>query len=150
MKGFLRERPVLGDPQTQMGIREEPTIVMVEDEKDTADLIKLLLEREAYNVLHVVDVPDAQSLISWLPPPSLVLLDIMLPKGSGLQLLSFIRKNSGWKDVPIIILTAINTEKDIRQAVAEGANDYIIKPRNPRLLNQLLTKRLQQFCTGLG
>ena len=91
--------------------------------------------------MHAADGQQAQTMIDQMPPPALVLLDIMLPYLNGLQLLAHIRQKAGWQHVPIIMLTADSNERDIEQALAAGANDYIVKPFNPREL----TARLQRF-----
>lgn len=119
----------------------KPTLLMAEDEEDTASLLKFLLERAGYQVVHAPDGHHAQRLIDTMAPPSLVLLDIMLPHLSGLQLLPLIRKKPEWQKVPVVMLTADSSEHDIQQALAAGANDYMVKPFNPREL----TARLSRF-----
>ncbi len=116
-------------------------VLMVEDEEDTASLLKFLLERASYEVVHAKDGRQAQELVNTIPPPDIVLLDVMLPFLSGLQVLTFIRKRDGWKKVPIVMLTADGSEHDIKRALENGANDYMIKPFNPREL----TTRLKRF-----
>ncbi|MCS6296227.1 MAG: response regulator [Nitrospira sp.] len=116
-------------------------VLMVEDEEDTASLLKFLLERANYQVVHAKDGRQAQELITTISPPDIVLLDVMLPFLSGLQVLTLIRKREGWKKVPIVMLTADGSEHDIKRALESGANDYMIKPFNPREL----TSRLKRF-----
>lgn len=120
---------------------QKPTLLMAEDEEDTASLLRFLLERSGYQVLHAPDGRQAQQMIDAMAPPSLIMLDIMLPHISGLQLLPYIRKKAEWKKVPIIMLTADSSEHDIQQALTTGANDYMVKPFNPREL----TARLSRF-----
>ena len=117
------------------------TVLMVEDEEDTASLLKFLLERASYQVVHAKDGRQAQELVNTMAPPDIVLLDVMLPFLSGLQVLTVIRKREGWKKVPIVMLTADGSEHDIKRALENGANDYMIKPFNPREL----TSRLKRF-----
>jgi DNA-binding response OmpR family regulator len=66
-------------------------VLMVEDEEDTASLIKFLLERASYHVVHAKDGREAQTLADSMPVPDIILLDVMLPFLSGLQVLSYIR-----------------------------------------------------------
>jgi len=120
---------------------EKLTLFLAEDEEGTAILLKFLLAREGYTVVHVVDGQQAQTMIDQMPPPALVLLDIMLPYLNGLQLLAHIRQKAEWQHVPIIMLTADSNERDIEQALVAGANDYMVKPFNPREL----TARLKRF-----
>jgi DNA-binding response OmpR family regulator len=123
-----------------------PTIVLVEDEEDTAHLVRFLLERSGYRVVHVDDGYRAFQMIDELAPPNLLLLDIMLPRMSGLQLLRHIRTKSDWQQVPIIMLTADSSERDIQMALDTGANDYLVKPFNPREL----TARVNRFLKTPG
>lgn len=116
-------------------------VLMVEDEEDTASLLKFLLEQARYEVVHAKDGRQAQELVNTIVPPNLVLLDVMLPFLSGLQVLTVIRKREGWKKVPIVMLTADGSAHDIKRALENGANDYMIKPFNP----QELTNRLKRF-----
>lgn len=122
---------------------EKPTILMAEDEEGTVILLKFLLARGGYTVVHAADGQQAHTMIDEMPPPALVLLDIMLPYLNGLQLLAHIRRKTEWQHVPIIMLTADSNERDIQRALAAGANDYMVKPFNPREL----TARLQRFLT---
>ena len=120
---------------------EKLTLFLAEDEEGTVILLKFLLARGGYTVVHAADGQQAQTMIDQMPPPTLVLLDIMLPYLNGLQLLAHIRQKAEWKHVPVIMLTADSNERDIEQALAAGANDYMVKPFNPREL----TARLQRF-----
>ena len=120
---------------------EKLTLFLAEDEEGTAILLKFLLARVGYTVVHAADGQQAQTMIDQMSPPALVLLDIMLPYLNGLQLLAHIRQKAEWQHVPIIMLTADSNERDIQQALAAGANDYMVKPFNPREL----TARLQRF-----
>ncbi|HSN05312.1 MAG TPA: response regulator transcription factor [Nitrospira sp.] len=121
--------------------QDKPALLMAEDDEDTATLLRFLLERSGYHVIHAPDGKQAQEIVDTMSPPNLVLLDIMLPHMSGLQLLPYIRKKAGWQRVPIIMLTADSSEHDIQQALASGASDFMVKPFNPREL----TARLSRF-----
>ena len=119
----------------------KPTVLMVEDEEATASLLKFLLERASYAVVHAKDGRQAQELADTMAPPDIVLLDVMLPFLSGLQVLTYLRKRDDWGEVPIVMLTADGSEHDIKRALENGANDYMVKPFNPREL----TSRLKRF-----
>ena len=125
------------DPTTN----HKPTVLMVEDEEDTASLLKFLLERASYEVVHAKDGRQARELVDTLSPPDIILLDVMLPFFTGLQVLAYIRNNTAWETIPIVMLTADGSEHDITRALENGANDYILKPFNPREL----TSRLKRF-----
>ncbi len=105
--------------------------LVVEDDDQIAYLLRFILEREGYAVHLACDGRQAQSLIQELNPPALVMLDIMLPYVDGYQLLGMMREHTGWKDVPILMMTAKSQEKDIVRALDNGASDYIVKPFKP-------------------
>lgn len=105
-----------------------PTLFVVEDEPDTAALLKMIMEEEGYEVLHASDGKQAQVQIDALPPPALVLLDIGLPHVNGLELLAQMRKKSTWARVPVVMLTAAADQTQICKAVVAGASAYILKP----------------------
>ncbi|MGH7231404.1 MAG: response regulator [Nitrospiraceae bacterium] len=119
----------------------KPSILVVEDEGEMATLLSFLLKREGYEVVHAADGRQAKTMIDEIPPPKLVLLDVMLPYMSGLQLVTYIRSKLEWRDVPIVMLTADSAEQDVVRALDAGALDYILKPFNPREL----IARLQRF-----
>ena len=103
-------------------------ILVVEDETDTADLVKLILQEKGYQVVHAADGQDALNKIASMPPPSLVLLDIQLPHVDGVTILETIRAASDWQDVPVVLLTAVVDPFCIRRAVSIKVQDYILKP----------------------
>jgi CheY-like chemotaxis protein len=103
-------------------------ILVVEDEPDTAELVKLILQEKGYQVVHAADGHDALNKISSMPPPSLVLLDIQLPHVDGITILETIRATPTWQDVPVVLLTAVVDPLCIRQAVSIRVQDYLLKP----------------------
>ncbi len=104
------------------------TIMVVEDNEDVAYLLKFMLSREGFNVLSAEDGRQAMALLVGEEPPDLVLLDIMMPYLNGFQLLEKIKNTSGWKEVPVVMLTSKSQESDVVRALDNGATDYIIKP----------------------
>lgn len=105
-----------------------PSILLVEDEPDTADLVKLIMEQEGYQVLHAADGQDALEKVASIPLPSLVLLDIQLPHVDGIVVLETIRAIPDWRDVPVVLMTAVVDPLCIRQAVSLKVQEYLIKP----------------------
>ncbi|HBH78337.1 MAG TPA: two-component system response regulator, partial [Nitrospira sp.] len=103
-------------------------ILVVEDETDTADLVKLILQENGYQVVHAADGQDALNKIASMPPPSLVLLDIQLPQVDGVTILETIRATPDWQDVPVVLLTAVVDPLCIRRAVSIKVQDYMLKP----------------------
>ena len=103
-------------------------ILVVEDETDTADLVKLILQENGYQVVHAADGQDALNKIASMPPPSLVLLDIQLPQVDGVTILETIRATPDWQGVPVVLLTAVVDPLCIRRAVSIKVQDYMLKP----------------------
>lgn len=117
---------------------DKPILFLVEDEEDTALLLKMIMEEEGYHVIHANDGKHAQVKIDALPPPALVLLDMGLPQVHGLELLAQIRKKPTWKDVSVVMLTADGDQTNICKAIMAGASDYILKPfKRDALLGRL-------------
>jgi two-component system phosphate regulon response regulator PhoB len=102
-------------------------IVIVEDDKDMADLVARRLTREDYAVETASDGPSGLDRIrSRLP--DLALVDIMLPRMSGLDLLSNLRNELRTANIPVIIMTAKGEESDVVVGLTMGADDYVVKP----------------------
>ena len=106
------------------------SILVIDDDVKTVDLIRLYLEREKYRVLAAYDGEQALALARQREP-DLIILDWMLPKIDGLDVCRILRAES---NVPIIMLTAKATEEDTLQGLDLGADDYVTKPFSPREL----------------
>lgn len=106
-------------------------VLIVEEDKMVEHLLTSLLEREGFVSVAARDGRCAMQLIDEMSPPSVVLLAIMLPYISGLQLLKHIRMKSAWDRTAVIMLTDNAAEGDIIFAMKNGANDCIQKPFNP-------------------
>ncbi len=105
-------------------------IMVVDDEKKIVQLVKAYLERDGYRVLAAYDGQEALNLAQ-REKPDLVVLDLMLPGLSGLDVCRSLRQES---DVPIIMLTARAEETDKLVGLDLGADDYVTKPFSPREL----------------
>ena len=112
----------------------EPIAVVVEDDQIIVTLLEHLLSRHGFDVRIATDGRQATDFIDTLPPPALVLLDVMLPYVDGFELIKMIREHATWNQVPIIMLTAKSKEQNIVRALDYGANDYLIKPFRPEEL----------------
>jgi DNA-binding response OmpR family regulator len=105
-------------------------ILVVEDDKKTASLIKLYLEREGFQTVIAYDGQQALELAKQ-HPPIFVILDLMLPLVDGWEVCRRLRQSS---DVPILMLTARGEEVDRVSGLTLGADDYVVKPFSPREL----------------
>ena len=115
------------------------TILLVEDNPDDVLLMKRALKKaNLVNPLQVVE--DGEQAIAYLagegqyadraayPLPVLVLLDLKLPRKSGLEVLQWVRQQPGLKRLRVVVLTSSNQKADINQAHELGANSYLVKP----------------------
>lgn len=112
-------------------MEEKKTVLIVEDEKSIADIIRINLEREGYATLTAYDGEAGLSMASE-GNPDLILLDVMLPKLLGFDVCRELREKGN--NVPIIILTAREEEEDKIRGLELGADDYITKPFSMREL----------------
>ena len=106
------------------------SILVVDDDRKMVDLIRLYLEKDEYHVLVAYDGKQALEIARRFHP-TLVILDLMLPRVDGLDVCRILRAESR---VPIIMLTARTTEEDKLTGLDLGADDYIVKPFSPREL----------------
>jgi len=106
------------------------SILIVEDESSIASFVALYLKNAGYSVRTVAKGADALDQVS-SDPPSLTILDLMLPDIDGIEVCRRIRKTS---DVPILMLTARDEDVDKIIGLEVGADDYLTKPFNPREL----------------
>jgi len=106
-------------------------ILVVEDEADIRELLRYSLTQEGYAVEEAADGAEALDRIE-RRAPDLVLLDLMLPRMSGLELCRKLRANSETAQMPVIVVTAKSAEVDRILGLEMGADDYVVKPFSPR------------------
>jgi CheY-like chemotaxis protein len=103
------------------------TILIVEDEPDTAEMFTQMLQLSGYRVIKAYGgVAGMQHLLQ--EKPDAVLLDIMMPDVSGLEVLRFLRREPGLRKLPVIVISAKSLPADIEQGMKAGASLYLTKP----------------------
>lgn len=105
--------------------------MLVEDDRIVAKLLRHLLVQRGFSVNISSNGRQAIENLDSKKPPSLILLDIMLPFADGFEVLSQIRSRKGWEKVPIIMLTSKTQEFNVIRAFEGGADDYLTKPFQP-------------------
>ena len=108
-------------------------ILVIEDDKDIVELVKYNLEKDGFQVSATADGAGGLSQIR-KAAPDLLILDVMLPKLSGLEICKEVRKDVALNRLPILILTAKGEEADRVVGLELGADDYVTKPFSPREL----------------
>lgn len=112
---------------------QKPKILVIEDEEDIAALIKLQGEIAGYRVHVEVDGLNGLRAVE-RERPDLVILDIMLPGQSGLDVCRKIKTSAELRDIPVIIISAKSEELDVVLGLELGADDYVTKPFSPKIL----------------
>tara|TARA_B110000503_G_scaffold19879_1_gene29758 strand:+ start:95088 stop:95792 length:705 start_codon:yes stop_codon:yes gene_type:complete len=109
------------------------TVLIVDDEFAIRDMLRMALEFAGFRCIEAEDIQQAyQSIVD--ERPAIVLLDWMLPGGSGLELMRRLKREELTRDMPVIMLTAKTAEDNVIQGLDVGADDYITKPFAPREL----------------
>ena len=113
-------------------------ILAADDDVDTLNVIKLKLEARGLSVLTARDGQEAMLMVR-RHKPSLVILDIMMPRLNGFQVARMIKFDKTLKATPVILLTARTQAADRRLGMQVGANEYVTKPFDPQQLLDRVT-----------
>lgn len=116
-------------------------ILIIDDEPEFAEMLQMRLEANDYDV-YVALNGEAGLKAAAVFKPSVILLDVMMPKMSGMDVLRQLRKQSTTRHIPVIMLTAKGDTKSIFKAQDLGATEYVIKPCDPERLDRLIRKNL--------
>ena len=109
-------------------------LLMVEDEPIVQENNRMILERRGYLIKQAYTLEEARAMIADESPRAII-LDIQLPDGNGLDLLHEVRNVS---DIPVLVLTAMGTPKDIIKGLEAGGDDYLTKPHDlPTFLKRI-------------
>jgi DNA-binding response OmpR family regulator len=130
---------LLSDPVTD----RVPVLLVADDDEDILALVQLRLSRSGFEVIVARDGQEALQLAQDRHP-DLAVLDWMMPKATGLEVLRAIRADSATADIPVVLLTARASENDIQEGLDAGAVDYIAKPFSP----QELAARVHDILSG--
>ena len=103
------------------------TILIVEDEMGMRDSLKEVLETNGYRVVTAEDGVQALEVMEEEKGVNLVLLDIILPKKDGFEVLKELKENEKTKDIPVVLTTNLSDPKDIQKALDLGATTYLVK-----------------------
>ncbi len=109
-------------------------MLVADDEPHIGRIIKMKLEQGPFTVTLAYDGREALDALERETDISLVLLDLMMPHLSGLDVLAAMRGDARWRDLPCIILTAAGQEQQHQRAMELGATDFLTKPFSPKKL----------------
>ncbi|MDP3734882.1 MAG: response regulator [bacterium] len=105
-------------------------VLIVEDEEFLMRALKDNLESEGCSVDTAADGEEAVEHIKKMKP-NIILLDLLMPKKDGFYVLEEVKKNPDWKLIPIIVLSNLGDDTQIKRALALGADDYFVKSQHP-------------------
>ncbi len=118
-------------------------ILVIEDERSLVEVLSCNLEREGFEVIVTFDGPEGLRQAQ-LKLPDLVVLDLMLPQKSGLDVCRELKQGQRTRDIPIIMVTAKAEESDQLVGFATGADDYVTKPYSVKILIERIKKELRR------
>lgn len=121
-------------------------ILLVDDDDHIRELCRLYLETEGFQVTEAADGAQALAEVAHARP-DLVILDVMLPKRDGWQVLTSIRQDSIW--LPVLMLTAVGDEEDRVLGLDLGADDYLTKPFSPKEMVARVKAVLRRAALGV-
>ena len=108
-------------------------ILVVEDEAPIREMVCFVLEQNGYQPIEADDY-DAKIARLVEPFPDMVLLDWMIPGGTGIQIIKYMKRDNELRDIPVMMLTARGEEEDRVKGLETGADDYLTKPFSPKEL----------------
>ena len=117
-----------------MQLDASPAALIVGPDEHTAFLVAFMLQREGFAVTSFPEGASAVDYIAREVPANVVITDIVMPFVNGVELIKRIRADERWGRVPVIVLSAHSSDKGVIRALNLGANDYITKPFNARVL----------------
>ena len=114
-------------------------ILIIEDHPATVEMIRILLEVEGFEVAVAYNGISGLEKVS-SEKPDLILLDVMMPEISGLDVCRELKNKEETKKIPVVIVSIKATEENVKEGMEAGANDYIGKPFDPRKLIDTINK----------
>jgi CheY-like chemotaxis protein len=115
-------------------------ILLVEDHATMRDAMRMVLEGEGFSIDEAADAAAARASVNRMPP-ALIFLDLNIPGGPGLDVLSALKGDPSTDHIPVIVVTA-EGEEGRASAIGRGAEDYLTKPFSPRVLLQAVERAL--------
>ena len=123
-----------------------PRILVIDDDETNLRIVEEVLEDVGYQPILADNAMDGLELLQTTSHIKLVLLDWMMPKMNGMQMLEQIRASKDFGEVPVIMLTALDKKEQVQQAIKSGADYYIVKPFD----GDTLVEKVRSVMLGTG
>jgi twitching motility two-component system response regulator PilG len=133
-EGYLTLHPYVNPPRTQ-----RPTVACIDDSPTVQRTVKLVLQKQGYQVLSITNPLQAVNILAGTQP-DLILLDISMPQMDGYNLCRLLRQQNQLKETPIVMLTGRDTVVDKVRSRFLGASGYVTKPFDMRTLTDVVTR----------
>jgi type II secretory ATPase GspE/PulE/Tfp pilus assembly ATPase PilB-like protein len=131
-----------GEMLTSSSLRK-PKLLLVEDDDNTREVLSLVLKREMYDVVEACDGVDALEKL-YEQVPDIIVADLMMPRMGGIELLKKLQGNPNTQKIPVLILTAVSSEENELSLLDSGAQDFVSKTANTKIL----LSRIQKLLPG--
>ncbi|MHB0876041.1 MAG: response regulator [Anaerolineae bacterium] len=118
-----------------------PTILVIDDDNDLREMIRFVLQQTNYDVLLASTGIEGMRL-AWQERPDAILLDVMMPRMDGHEVLHRLKNTPETATIPVVMLTAVSAAKQVRGLIEAGAADYVVKPFEPNRLIERLERAL--------
>ena len=129
-------------------VNNKPTVLLIEDDPFLSSVLRLKLEKESFKVVRASDGDEALNFLTEQGvKPDLILLDLILPKKNGFEVLETIRQDPLLEKLPVIIISNLGQPSDIERGKALGIIDYFVKAR---LSIEELVNKVKQETQSLG
>lgn len=147
--GYVNDIYPISDDRPSLTSNHERSVLVVDDNRMNRDLLSRYLKRQSLDVVTAENGIQALEMIN-SQPFDLVLLDILMPGINGYQVLKRLKSEKAWRDIPVIMISALKDMEGVVKCIEIGADDYLPKPFNPvvlkaRISNCLERKRLSDL-----
>ncbi len=122
----------------------EARILVVDDNEMNRDMLSRRLQRQGY---HVEMAENGEHCLEMMKDTNfeLVLLDVMMPKMNGYEVLAILKSENKWRQIPVIMISAVDDLDSVVKCIELGAEDYLFKPFNPVLLKARVSATLDKY-----
>jgi len=125
------------------------TVWYIDDDKEMIQAVRLMLKMLKFRTISFNDARVAARSLLNGEHPTLIILDINMPKVSGIEFLTFLRKKETWKGIPVVMLSSEADDVQVDEALALGADSYVTKPvminELENAIDQAITNRLEEL-----
>lgn len=145
LDGFLRDRKITKEISSANGISlKKKKLLLVEDEENTRTVMEMLFQREMYEVFVASNGQEAMQQL-YQNNPEIILCDVMMPKMNGLEFLQRLKANPSTKHIPIIMLTAADSEEQETKLLDYGADDFVSKAASTNVMLSRVRRLVQRL-----